>query len=170
MEQTTQAAAQAAAQPSASRFDTRAQFSAQLRAVIARAQLGLQLFDPDFSVFPLGEADVEAQLRRFLTGGGALQLVLHRSDHLERHCPRLLRLIRDFSHRIECRATPPNLRQLTDSFCIADGRHIVRRFHADHMRGEAAFDNPAACEVSAERFAALWLESRPTLSSSVTGL
>lgn len=152
------------------RFNSRAEFGAHFRAVIASARLTLQLFDPDFSVTPLGQADVEALLRTFLSNGGTLQLALHRPGHIERECPRFMRLLRDFSHRMECRVTPPGLQQLTDSFCIGDGVHIVRRFHSDHMRGEVRFDDPAAVDISAERFAALWLESRPTLPVSITGL
>ena len=152
------------------RFDTRAGFGAQVRGLIARASASLQLFDPDFTVWPLGQADVEEALRHYLVQGGRIELALHKSGHIERECPRFLRLLRDFGHRIECRATPPGLQQLTDSFAIADGVHIVRRFHSDHMRGEARFDDPAACEISRERFAALWLECRPTLSVNTTGL
>jgi hypothetical protein len=164
MEQTDKAA------PAPVRFNSRSEFAAQVRAVIGRAGLTLQLFDPDFQTFPLGEADVEAGLRAYFVNGGNLQLVLHQPQHIERNYPRFLRLLRDFGHRIECRATPPGLQQLTDSFCIADGVHIARRFHADHMRGEAAFDDPVASEISKERFAALWLESRPTLAAGTTGL
>ena len=152
------------------RFNSRAELHQHFRALLARSQHRLQLFDPDFSLFPLDQGDVEAQLRRLLTGGGSIELALHRPDHIERHCPRFLRLLRDFSHRIACRATPPSLRQLTDSFAIGDGVHIVRRFHCDHLRGEVRFDDPAAVEISADRFADLWLESRPTLAVSTTGL
>jgi hypothetical protein len=48
--------------------------------------------------------------------------------------------------------------------------HIVRRYHSDHMRGEAAFDTPAAAELARERFAAIWDESRPALHPTTTGL
>ncbi|MDB5959808.1 MAG: hypothetical protein JWP59_1102 [Massilia sp.] len=153
-----------------SRFDSRAEFAAHFRALLARSRHSLQMFDPDFAVTPLGEPEVDATLRAFLAGGGAIQLALHQSGYLERERPRFLRLLRDFGHRIECRATPPGLRQLTDSFCIGDAVHIVRRFHCDHMRGEVRFDDPGAVEISAERFAALWLESRPTLAVTTTGL
>jgi hypothetical protein len=157
-------------EPVAERFSTHLEFGARFRQCIARSHASLQLFDPDFRVFPLGLADVDAALRHFLAGGGSMQLALHRSLHIERECPRFVRLLADFSHRIECRATPPNLRQLTDSFCIGDRVHIVRRFHSDHMRGEAAFDNPPASDISLERFAAIWLESRPCLHPTTTGL
>jgi len=152
------------------RFDTRAEFQRQLRAVLARAQASLDMFDPDFALFPLGEPDVDAVLRRYLAGGGQLRLAMHGSAHIERHYPRFLRLLREHGHRIECRVTHRGIRQLTDSFCIADGLHIVRRFHSDHLRGEAAIDAPQETEVPRERFSAIWEESQPGLYSSVTGL
>jgi hypothetical protein len=154
----------------AHRFSTHLEFGARFRECIARSQATLQLFDPDFRVFPLGLADVDAALRHFLTGGGSIQLAMHRSEHIERCYPRFVRLLRDFNHQIECRATGSGLRHLTDSFCIGDGVHIVRRFHSDHMRGEAAFDAPAATEISAERFGGIWLEARPCLHPTTTGL
>jgi hypothetical protein len=152
------------------RFDTRAGFQQQLRAVLARARGSLDLFDPDFSLFPLGDADVDAVLRSYLAGGGVMRLAMHDSRHIERHAPRFLRLLRDHGHRIECRITSRGLRQLTDSFCIADGLHLVRRFHSDHLRGEAAFDAPQEIDVPRERFAAIWEESQPGLHPTTTGL
>jgi hypothetical protein len=158
------------AEPQLQQFSTRAECEAQFRACVARAGATLQMFDPDFASFPLGASDVDAALRRFLAGGGTLQVAMHTSNHIERHCPRFLRLLRDYGHRAECRITSPALHQLTDSSCIADGVHIVRRYHSDHLRGEAAFDAPAATEVPRERFAAIWAESRPGLFPTTTGL
>lgn len=156
--------------PRSVKFNSRAQFEEELRACLGRARKTLQLFDPDFAVFPLGAADADVLLRRFLHDGGTLQLALHRGGHIERNYPRFLRLLKDYNHRVECRATPRTLHQLTDSFCIADGRHIVRRYHCDHMRGEAAVDDPAATDLSQERFAAIWAEAAPTLHPTTTGL
>jgi len=152
------------------RFDTRAEFQRQLRAVLERGHQALDLFDPDFSLFQLGDAEVDAVLRRFLRGGGRLRLAMHASAHLERQAPRFLRLLGDYAHLAECRLTSRGLRQLTDSFCIADGLHLVRRFHSDHLRGEAAFDAPAETELSRERFSAIWEESQPGLNPTITGL
>lgn len=152
------------------RFSTHLEFEGHLQHCIARSRLTLQLFDPDFSVFPLGASDTDAALRQFLAGGGQLQLALHYPAYIERHYPRFLRLLKDYSHRVECRVTGRNLHQLTDSFCIGDGVHIVRRFHSDHMRGEAAFDSPQSTEISAERYAGIWAESMPGLHPTTTGL
>ena len=151
-------------------FSSRTEFEQQLRDCFGRARVRLQLFDPDFALWGLGTAAVDAELRRFLLGKGELQLVAHNSDLLERHCPRFLRLLKDYGHAIECRGTGKNLRHLSDSFCLADGRHLVRRFHCDHLRGEASFDAPDATTVSAERFAGIWLESDPGLHASTIGL
>jgi hypothetical protein len=152
------------------RFDTRAEFQRLLAVVLERAQVSIDMFDPDFALFPLGDPDVEAVLRRFVQGGGQLRLAMHGSAHIERHYPRFLRLLREHGHRIECRVTNRGIRQLTDSFCIADGLHLVRRFHSDHLRGEAAFDAPQETEVPRERFSAIWEASQPGLHPTVTGL
>lgn len=152
------------------RFDTRAEFELQWRACLAAARTRLDLFDPDFAIFPLGASDVDAALRAFFARGGVLRLALHSPAHIERHYPRFLRLLRDFSHRTECRATPKALGSLTDSFCIADNLHVVRRFHSDHLRGEAAFDSPGAVDLPRHRFDAIWDDSFLTLQSTKTGL
>ena len=157
-------------EPTTVRFDTRAGFEAQLRACLLAARTRLDLFDPDFSVFPLGTIDVDAALRAFLAGGGVLRLAMHSPAHIERHYPRLQRLLRDYSHGVECRVTPRSLHGLTDSFCIADDAQVVRRFHSDHMRGEAAFASPGAVDLPRHRFDAIWIESRTILQPTTTGL
>jgi len=157
-------------EPRTARFDTRAQFQQELRSLLARARVTLDLFDPDFALFTLGTPDAESELRRFLHAGGTLRLAMHESGWLERNAPRFLRLLRDYNHRIECRVTPRGLGQLTDSFAIADATHVVRRFHSDHLRGAAAFDAPDQAELLRERFNAIWVESLPGLHPTVTGL
>lgn len=152
------------------RFDTRAEFDAQFRACLASARTSLDLFDPDFAVFPLGASEVEASLREFLRRGGVLRLAMHSPAHIERHYPRFLRLVRDYSHLLSCRNTPKGLRALTDSFCIADDLHVVRRFHNAHMRGEASFAVLDAVDLPRHRFDAIWEESFSILQSTTTGL
>ena len=151
-------------------FSTHLEFEAQVRECIARSQRTLQLFDPDGAVWPLGVSDVEAALRHFLAGGGHLQLAMHKSTHVEHNMPRFMHLLKDFGHAIECRVSAPNLRHLTDSFIIGDHHHVVRRFHSDHMRGEAVFDSPEASVLCLERFDAIWAESHPGLHATTLGL
>ena len=151
-------------------FDTRAGFQAQLRVCISRARLTLQVFDPDFAIWELGSSEMDALLRHFLSHHGKLALVSHSNTELERHAPRFQRLLRDYSHAIECRSSSPALRLLTDSFCIADQLHLVRRYHSDHFRGEAVYDSAPDTQVCSERFTGIWAESVPGLSADTTGL
>ena len=151
-------------------FNSRAELETHFLDCVSRSRALLQLFDADFAVFPLGGIEADAALRHFLRQGGHIELAAHRSGHIERSYPRFLRLLKYYSDRIACRVTPRSLQQLTDSFCIGDGVHIVRRFHCDHMRGESAFDAPAATEISRERFTGIWQESLPGLHPTVTGL
>ncbi|RFP11734.1 hypothetical protein D0T25_25655 [Duganella sp. BJB488] len=151
-------------------FTTRAEFLEHLASCFTRAERTLTLFDPDFAIWELGSSATDALLRRFLHNGGQLQLAGHDGHHIERDAPRFLRLIKDYSHLVEVRRTSQQLRQLTDSFCIADERHIVRRFHADHFRGEAVFDGPEDTQTSGDRFITIWLESTPSLFANSTGL
>ena len=157
-------------EPSVTKFSSRTEIAAHFLEVVTRSRATLAMFDPDFSVFPLGSPQTEAALREFLRLGGHLQVAMHQTGHIERECPRFTRLLLDYSHRIECRVTGRQLRTLTDSFCIGDHVHIVRRFHSDHMRGEAAFSAPLATEISNERFVGIWAESLPGLHASTTGL
>lgn len=157
-------------EPLTVRFDTRRDCEAQFVACLQAARHRLDLFDPDCAVFALGASHIDVLLRAFLARGGRLRLALHDTAHVERHYPRFLRLLRDYSHLCECRRTPRGLRGLTDSFVIGDGEHVVRRFHSDHMRGEAAFATPAACELPQHRFDAIWAESLLVLQPSLTGL
>ncbi|CAN7176839.1 hypothetical protein LJR289_000305 [Pseudoduganella sp. LjRoot289] len=151
-------------------FDTRAGFQEQLRVCISRANSTLQLFDPDFAAWELGSSQIDALFRQFLSNRGKLELVAHSNAELEQHAPRFKRLLRDYSHAIECRRTSPALRQLTDSFCIADQLHLVRRYHSDHFRGEAVYDAALDTQVCGERFTAIWKETVPGLNADTTGL
>lgn len=151
-------------------FDTRAGFQAQLAALLGRARVSLHMFDPDYADWQLGSSGSEALLRAFLRGGGRLQLVAHSNSRLERDAPRFLRLLQDYGHLIDCRVTNRSLRHLTDSFCVADERDIVRRFHSDFFRGEADFDAPSSTQTSLERFEGIWAETMPGLHAIVTGL
>ena len=151
-------------------FNSRTEFTLQVRTCMARARHTLDLFDPDCALFALGTNEVDQVLRTFLRQGGRLRLAMHTTAHIERDCPRFIRLLRDVGHQVECRVTSRALRQLTDSFCIADDLDIVRRFHSDHARGEASFGVPGAADLSRERFNGLWEESSVALHPTTTGL
>lgn len=147
-------------------FDTRSAFQQHLASCIGAAQHTLCLFDPDFACWELGSSSMDAALRRFLHGGGQLQLVAHQGQPLERSAPRFLRLIQAYQHRVALQRTHPALRQLSDSFCLADQSHLVRRFHSDHFRGEYSVHDAAEVKIYSDRFITIWLDSSPGLLAS----
>jgi len=151
-------------------FTTKTEFLQHVSNCITRAEHKLTMFDPDFATWELGSSATDTLLRHFLRAGGHLQLVAHDGHAVERDAPRFLRLVKDYGHLVEVRRSSQQLRRLTDSFCIADDRDIVRRFHADHFRGEAVFDGPEDTQTSTDRFITIWLESTPGLFANSTGL
>jgi hypothetical protein len=151
-------------------FSTRLTFEQEIGRCLARANQRLDLFDPDFSLWQLGSSRFDAELRRFLAGKGQIRMLAHDYDHLKHRCPRFVRLLRDFSHVIECRVTHPNERHLTDSFCIADDLHLVRRFHCDHARGVAAFDAAPEAIMCGKRFSEVWQRAADGMQIGTTGL
>ncbi|MFT5643161.1 MAG: hypothetical protein ACI83P_000703 [Janthinobacterium sp.] len=151
-------------------FSSRVEFERYLGLCLTRARRHLYMFDPDFALWGLGTASVDAELRHFLNGKGQIRMLSHDYSYLKSNCPRFLRLLQDFSHAIECRITHQNVRHRTDSFCIADDLHLVRRFHCDHQRGAATFDDASETSVCAELFDQIWRESNPGLHVGTTGL
>ena len=151
-------------------FSTRLEFEQEIGRCLARANQRLDLFDPDFSLWQLGSSRFDAELRRLLIGKGHIRILAHDYSHLKQQCPRFLHLLRDFSHAIECRVTHSNERHLTDSFCICDDLHLVRRFHCDHARGVAAFDAAPQATACSKRFEELWPRANDAMQIGTTGL
>jgi hypothetical protein len=162
------------AQPTAQtvHFSLPSEFHAQLEQCLGRAHTLLQMFDPNFSTWGWNHAEPFQLMRHFLLARpeNRIQIAYHSDEYLERECARFMPFLVDFSHAIECRHTPRNLRQLTDSFALADDCHVVRRFHCDHFRGEAVFDSHEACHTPAKRFGEIWSESDIGLQAGRVGL
>lgn len=159
-------------EPTRQTFTLPSEFVRLVNQCISLAQHQIQLFDPNFTRWGMEHADIFQALRHFLLldQKNRLQLAMHQTHYLANECPRFMPFFTDFSHAIECRITPRNLRQLTDSFCIADQRHIVRRYHCDHFRGEAVFHSGEATQISSKRFADIWLASDIGIHASRLGL
>ena len=151
-------------------FSTRREFKQWWLDCVGKSSHLLQGFDPDFSTLELGSRETEAALRAFLQRGGRLELAMHSPQHIERNAPRFLVLLRDYGHQIQCRATQKAIRSLTDSFLIGDQIHLVRRFHSDHMRGQASTSDSNDNDICMERFIAIWSQSDDVLHATTLGL
>ena len=111
-------------------------------------------------------------LRRYLLASrrNRLLIVLHDASTMDRNCPRLLLLLRQYSHAVSIHETIASAKAVYDPFVIVDDRHFVHRFHYDEMRGLAALDDPIEAHSLVERFDELWEASLPAASATTLGL
>jgi len=153
-------------------LNSEAEYRQACDTVLGRAQRELLIFDRDLAAMQL---DTKARLD-LLTGflqDDALRrvrIVLHDPGPLERNSPRLLQLVARFSHLIEARQTPDNLRHLADTHLLADGCQGVRRFHVDQPRCALIIDDRTYIHPWQQRFEELWHLSHPCLTLNTTGL
>lgn len=140
--------------------------------VIGRAARELLIFDRDLSAPRLDEKSSFDLLAAFLAAPGLrhIRIVLHEPEQLRTRAPRLMQLFARFSHLVEIRQTPDNLRQLADTHILADDMHAVRRFQFDQPRCSLILDDPIAVHPWRQRFEDLWEQSQPCLSVNATGL
>jgi hypothetical protein len=90
-----------------------------------------------------------------------IQIVLHETTNLVRDCPRLIILLRQFTHGITIRQTIPTARNVYDPFAVADAGGHIHRFHYNNIRGLALYGDTATTHALLQRFAALHEASSP---------
>jgi len=141
-------------------------------AVLARAEREILIFDRDLTTPQFHRKARLDALSAFLTADRLrrIRIVLHDCSALERDMPGLVQLFLRFSHAIEVRQSADNLRHLADSHLLADGRHGVRRFHADQPRSAIVIADEAYIHPWRQRFEELWQLSQPYTGLTATGL
>jgi hypothetical protein len=149
-----------------------AESQAAIDEVIAAARGGLHLFD--ISLYGRGfnaPARIE-RIRQFLVAGRAhrLQVALHDAGTLERDCPRLLALLRQFPMSVEIHQTVGQARRAMDPFIVADDHSVWHQFHHEQPRAVVALHSPPDAIPIAQRFAEFWELSEPCALGRVLGL
>lgn len=140
--------------------------------ILRRAEREVLFFDRDLVALRLEDTPRLAVLTSFLQSDDMrrIRIVLHDPGPLERDAPRLMRLISRFSHVIDVRQSPDNLRHLADTHLLADESHGVRRFHVDQARSAIVLDDANYINPWRQRFEELWELSHPCLQIHTTGL
>ncbi len=149
-----------------------ADYIAALDALCSLAQRNLCVFEKNFVGIGFNSEARYDTLRRFLLASPAsrLHLLAHDASQIVQHCPRLMMLLRQFSHSMHIYQTPKHLLHLTEPFAVADESHYVRRFHFDDPRGILAQNDAEGSRVLKSRFVEMWTSSHPALSSTTLGL
>ncbi len=153
-------------------LDGMMEYIAALDTLCGLAQRNLYIFEKNFDGIGFNSEARYDTLRRFLLANPAnrLHLLAHDTRPIVQHCPRLILLLRQFSHGMQIYQTPPHLLHLSEPFAVADELHCVRRFHFDDPRGILAQNDVEGARVLNSRFTEMWASSRPSVSASTTGL
>ena len=153
-------------------FDTRAAYQQAISTVLSAATKELCIFDANIENLELDSRTRSDMIAAFLAGGAdrSLRVILHDLDYLTRYSPRLMGLLKRYSHCFSIRQTPESLRSIADSFMLADSVSGVIRFHADHFRGKMLLNIPLDIHDWHQRFENLWLEAVPGATATHLGL
>ncbi len=149
-----------------------AESMAAIDEVIATAKTTLRLFDYTLANRGFNSPGRAEALRRFLVAGRAhrLYIALHEPEHLQRECPRLMMLLRQFPTSIEIHRTLAQARNASDPFIVADDHSVWHQLHHEQPRAIVALHSPADASPIAQRFDEIWELSEPAVSATTLGL
>ena len=99
-----------------------------------------------------------------------LYLVLHDTENLTRHCPRMMTLLGRYAHAIQINRTHEEIREIQDAFLVLDAQHYVRRPAASFFRGAMGLGDETEGLAMRSRFMEIWGASFPGVSSTTVGL
>jgi hypothetical protein len=148
-----------------------AELEAAADTVIALATRTLKIFSLQLSI-AYNTPDRTRALREFLLANSRNQLhiTLHDAASAHRNCPRLIALLRNFSHNVVICETAGDAKSAHDEIILTDDLHYVHRFHSDHARGELVLHDTASAQELKRRFEEIWLASLPAVTATTLGL
>lgn len=159
-------------EPSYRQINSIAESQAAIDEVIAAAHTTLRLFD-----FTLGQRGFNSPKRidalwKFFVAGRShrLLIALHEPETLERDCPRLITLLRQFPMSMEIHRTLAQARNAADPFIVADDHSVWHQLHHTQLRAVVAINSPADAAPIAQRFDEIWDLSEPAVSATTLGL
>ena len=140
--------------------------------VIATARQTIRVFDISLGNRGFNSPARATLLREFFVRGRAhrLLIALHETELLERECPRLLILLRQFPSAIHIHRATGVALQASDPFVIADTAHFWHRLHYQHPRSVLSLGSPNDAKPLLDRFDEIWESSELAVSASTAGL
>ena len=140
--------------------------------VIGAARQTIRIFDVNLGNRGFDSPARAEKLRAFLVAGRAhrILIALHETEVLERECPRLLTLLRQFPMSIEIHRTLAEARTAHDPFVLADDHSAWHQQHYQQPRAIVALHSPSDALPIAQRFAEIWDLSEPAVSATTLGL
>lgn len=153
------------------RFEGMREYEAVIDSLIPQTQRTIHVFDKTLSQAYNSARRFEA-LREFLLASrvNRLLIVVHDAEPIERVCPRMLDLLRQFSHAVKIHQTLQMAKGVYDPFVVFDGIHYVHRFHYNYLRAAQGINDVAGAQSLLDRFAEIWEASAPGATASTSGL
>lgn len=157
--------------PGARRLNGVTEYEAALDELIGSAAHTLRIFDRTLSRrFNTPErAGLLAEFLRAKRTNRAM-IVLHDASSVVRDCPRVIQLLRRFSHNLAIHQTLQAARHIYDPFAVADDMRIVHRFHYNSINGEAVTGDVAMTGLLTKRFDEIWQASAAAVTATTIGL
>ena len=145
---------------------------AAIDELIGLAQHRIRVFDHDLSQTGWNQAPRIDRLAAFLRGtrGRRLDIIVHDTGYLETGCPRMLYLLRTYSHAMTVYRTGMEARHATDPLVIVDDRHYLHRFHIEQARATMGIEQPEQTRPLANRYDEIWATGEPGINATVLGL
>jgi hypothetical protein len=149
-------------QPVYRRFESRREYEQLVDELIPQAHSAIRIFDCVLSSH-YNSARRCDRLAAFLGKSRTRRVLIavHEADHLERDCPRLIRLALQHVHAVRIHRTTKAARGASDACVIIDALHCLRRFHHDHMRAAISMHDANAAQTMLDRFDEIWEASAP---------
>ena len=143
-----------------------------IEEVVGAAERAIRVFDVSLSNRGFNSPTLTDKLRQFLVAGRShrIFIALHEPELLERQCPRLLMLLRQFPMSIEIHRTLAQARNAQDPFVVADDHSVWHQLHHEQPRAIVALRSPADALPIMQRFDEIWDLSEPAVSATTTGL
>ncbi|MDO9221148.1 MAG: hypothetical protein Q7T90_08980 [Thiobacillus sp.] len=153
-------------------FETPPELHAAFDALLTRTLRQLRLYDQDLSLFALDQPQRHAALRALCVAGAGhrIELLLDDVHRISRDCPRLMQLVRDFSHVIEIRQADPDAPRPEQAFVVADHHSALIRADKTALRGALHLDDASRTINLHHSFEAMWQRSQTHVSATTLGL
>lgn len=153
------------------RFEGMREYHEIIDGLIPQTQRAIRVFDYRLSREWNTPQRYET-LRQFLLANrnNRLLIVLHDAEPVERECPRMVDLVRQFSAAVRIHETLVAAKQVYDPFVVFDAVHYVHRFHYRYLRAALGSNDVLGAQQLLDRHAELWDASALAVTAGTSGL
>lgn len=153
------------------RFEGMREYEELIDGLIPQTQNAIRVFDRSLSRTWNTPQRHEA-LRQFLLASrvNRLYIVVHDAEPIERECPRVVDLVRQFSAAVRIRETLTPAKHVYDPFVVFDSSHYVHRFHYRYLRAAHGANDLIGAQQLLDRYAEIWEASAHAVSAGTSGL